>query len=298
MTTRPLRALLLAGALACPAPAAAQSAGPGPDLWLAELRHDGATPSLGPATNLTRRAGYDNQPWFTPDGAAILFVAEHDGQTDVYRHEFATGTTTQITRTPEWREYSPTLSPDGAELHVVRWDRPVERGELWAYSPQGEPRAPIRGGVAQVGYYAFADPGTLALFVNDSVRSFVVADTRSGRPDTVTTGIGGSAPQRVPGARAVSVLARAADGEWWITRYDPVSRAFRPLVRTLSGQTQYAWTRRGTILTARGNTVYEWDPRGGIGWATVGRVPGVREISRIAISPAEDRIVFVAEPSR
>ena len=283
-------------ALSVSAAASAAAQEPGPDLWSAELRLEDGVLAAGAPTNLTRRAGYDNQPWFLPDGSAVLYVAEHDGQTDVYRLDLASGRSAQVTRTPEWREYSPSLSPDGSELRVVRWDRPVENGELWRYSPSGEPGAPIPGAVRQVGYYAFADPATLALFVNDSVRSFVVGDTRTGRSDTVTTGIGGSAPQRVPGARAVSVLTQDPAGEWWITRYDPATRAFERLTPALPGSTSYAWTRRGTVLMGRGSTLYEWDPAKGPGWAPVATFPGLREISRIALSPAEDRVVFVAEP--
>lgn len=288
--------IVVLACLALATSAAAQQAAP--DLWLAELSREGGALRAGAATNLTERGGYDNQPWFLPGGAALLYVAEHDGQTDVYRYDLATRQATQVTRTPEWREYSPTLSPDGSEMYVVRWDRPVENGALWRYTASGEPRAPVQGGVPQVGYYAFADSATLALFVNDSVRSFVVSDFGAGRPDTVSTGIGGSAPQRIPGTRAVSVLARNGDGDWWITRFDPRTRSFAPLTPVLPGGTNYVWTRGGSVLMGWGSTLYEWDPRVGPGWAAVGRFQGLENISRIALSPDQRRIVFVAEPAR
>lgn len=289
------RCLVLLSALAA-APVAAQPAVPDTDLWVAELRREGAVLTVGAPTNLTRREGYDNQPWFLPDGRSLLYVAEDSGQTDVFRLDLGTGARTQLTRTPEWREYSPRLTADG-ELLVVRWDRPVEHGAAWRYSAAGEPGEPLPGGVAQVGYFAHADSVTLASFVNDSVQSFVISDLRTGRLDTVATRIGGSAPQRIPGTGSVSVLTRDEDGAWWITRFDPSTRAFRRLVRTLPGSTQYAWTRGGSILMARESTLYEWDPRGGPGWLTVGTLPGVRNVSRLALSPAEDRIVVVAEPT-
>ena len=291
---KPIVLLGWLGLAAVATSAAAQEAGP--DLWMSELRREGGALRAGAPVNLTARDGYDNQPWFLPSGDGLLYVAEHEGQTDVYRYDLRTRTSTQVTRTPEWREYSPTLSADGGELRLVRWDRPVANGELWRYSAAGEPQGPIRGGVAQVGYYAFADTATLALFVNDSVRSFVVADVRTGRPDTVTTGIGGSAPTRVPGTDAVSVLTRD-QGDWWITRFDRRTRAFRPLTPALPGSTSYAWTRRGTVLMGLESTLYEWDPKVGPGWTPVGRFPEVRNISRITLNPAEDRVVFVAEPA-
>lgn len=290
-----LRPALVLLALAA-APAAAQPAIPDTELYMADLRRDGAVLTVGAPTNLTGRAGYDNQPWFLPDGRSLLYVAEDGGQTDVFRLDLATGARTQLTRTPEWREYSPRLTADG-ELLVVRWDRPVENGAAWRYSAAGEPVEPLRGGVPQVGYFAHADSVTLASFVNDSVQSFVVSDLRTGRLDTVATRIGGSAPQRIPGTNSVSVLTRDEGGAWWITRFDPSTRSFQRLVRTLPESTQYAWTRRGSILMARGSTLYEWDARGGPGWLTVGTLPGVRNVSRLALSPTEDRVVLVAEPA-
>lgn len=292
MKLRPAFVLLALAA----APAAAQPGIPDTDLWMAELRRDGAVLTVGVPTNLTRRAGYDNQPWFLPDGRSLLYVAEDSGQTDVFRLDVTTGERTQLTRTPEWREYSPRLAANG-ELLVVRWDRPVENGAAWRYSATGAPVEPLRGGVPQVGYFAHADSNTLASFVNDSVQSFVISDLRTGRLDTAATRIGGSAPQRIPGTTSVSVLTRDEGGAWWITRFDPSTRGFRRLVRTLPESTQYAWTSRGSILMARGSTLYEWDPRGGPGWLTVGMLPGVRNVSRLALSPAEDRIVLVAEPA-
>lgn len=274
---------------------AAQPKAPDADIWLAPLRRANGVTTVGAPTNLTARAGYDNQPWFLPDGSGLLYVAEDGGQTDVFRYDFATARAEPLTRTAEWREYSPTLQPDGS-LRVVRWDLPIENGALWRYSARGEPLAPVLPAVPNVGYYAEVDSETVALFVNDSVQSFVVADTRTGRADTVRTGIGGSAPRRVPGANAVTVLTRdSASREWWITRYDVDTRRFTPLVRALRGGTQYAWTRRGTILMAHESTLYEWDPRGGPGWLEIARLPQVGRISRITLSPREDQTALVGE---
>ena len=42
--------------------------------------------------NITRSPGYDNQPSFTPDGAAILFTSNRGGtQTDIYRYDVGSG---------------------------------------------------------------------------------------------------------------------------------------------------------------------------------------------------------------
>jgi len=86
------------------------SATPGPqatDLFLAPLSiHDGR-PVIGTPVNVTNRAawragGYDNQPTFTLDGRAILFTSKRDDvQSDIYRYDIASRTTTRVTATPE-----------------------------------------------------------------------------------------------------------------------------------------------------------------------------------------------------
>src|SRR5436305_11454904 len=81
-----------------PAPPAAP---PDTDIWLASLALR-ATPAVARASNVTASPGYDNQPFFTPDGAAMLFTSNRGGtQTDIYRYEIASGATTRVTDTPE-----------------------------------------------------------------------------------------------------------------------------------------------------------------------------------------------------
>jgi hypothetical protein len=69
--------LLLAGAvvaLSAPYMLAAQ-APPGTDIYLVEMGSSSGVPSFGSVTNVTDRAGYDNQPSCSPDGA-VLEVAD------------------------------------------------------------------------------------------------------------------------------------------------------------------------------------------------------------------------------
>src|SRR5947207_2523419 len=104
-----------------PTPAPTQAAAP-PDteIFLASLTSSDGRPVVGPAVNITRSPGYDNQPSFTPDGNSVLFTSIRGGrQTDIYRYDFSSGATVRVTDTPE-SEYSPTVTPDGAHISVIR----------------------------------------------------------------------------------------------------------------------------------------------------------------------------------
>ena len=106
---------------------------PDTEIFLAPLSVENGVAVVGAPVNVTRHAGYDNQPSFTPDGAAILYTSQRDGQTDVYRYDLRDRSTTPLTDTPE-SEYSPAVAPDGRSITVVRveadsaqrlWEIPV-----------------------------------------------------------------------------------------------------------------------------------------------------------------------------
>ena len=121
-----LRALLVAAALtgqAAPSP-------PDTEVFLASLSVRDGKIEIGKPINISNSPGYDNQPAFTPDGQSVLFTSVRGGRkpdpansaatgSDIYRYEIATERLSQVTNTPE-AEYSPTVTPDGSHISVIR----------------------------------------------------------------------------------------------------------------------------------------------------------------------------------
>ncbi|CAN5709104.1 hypothetical protein BH23GEM9_BH23GEM9_17460 [soil metagenome] len=266
---------------------------PATDIFLADVSVRDGRLHVGTPVNVTQRDGYDNQPWFTPDGRAFLYVSERDGQTDVFRFDIEARTSSRVTDTP-WNEYSPSLSNDGTRMMVVRWPTDMSTGALWWFTADGSPLEQATGSVPRVGYYTFVDQHTLALFINDSIQSFMLSDTRTGDTIRVGRNMGGSAPRTIPGQRAVSFLRQHDDGAWWLTRLDIDTRRTTPLVAMLEGAANYAWTARGSVMAARDGTIHEWSP--GSDWNEIAffTEPALQGITRIAISSAGDRIAFVS----
>src|SRR6516165_1379333 len=105
-----------------PSPAAAP---PASDIYIVDLKNQhnykNGTDILkfGDPKKITEFVGYNNQPFFLPDGKSILYTSIRDKQADIYRYDLETGKTTQVTNTPE-SEYSPTLMPDKKNISVVR----------------------------------------------------------------------------------------------------------------------------------------------------------------------------------
>lgn len=282
--------------LALAATAAAQ-APPATDIFLAPLSQRDGRLTVGAARNLTERSGYDNQPSWSPDGRAIYFTAQANLQTDIYRLEIATGALARVTETAPESEYSAMVTPDGRAVSVIRVERDSTQ-RLWRVPLDGGASSLILERVRPVGYHAWADSVTLALFVLGSPNTLQLADTRTGTSDTVVTSIGRSL-HRVPGQRRVSFVHKVSREEWWLVLLDPATKEMQRLVRMPAGVEDYAWTPDGIAIAGDGSALKAFDPRRGGEWETIGDLAasGFGEITRLAVSPRGDAIAIVAVPS-
>ena len=273
-------------------------------------------------TPVSTTPGYDNQPMFSPDGARILFAANHDGkQTDVYVFDRANGRVSQLTRTPE-NENSPTPLPAGigepGGFSVVQSERrppdakpgPIQR--LWRFNASGASPQLILADINPVGYHAWVDADRLALFVLGQPNSLQLASVKTGKGEVAANGIGRSlhriptsaeASAGKPGTRLVSFVHQEASKEFFIKQIDIDSKKIDTLTKVVEGNTErdMAWTPDGkTILMSSGTKVYSWT-RGGSAWTEVfdAAPHNLGAVSRLAVSPKGDAIaIVVAEPRK
>ncbi|MGE5244132.1 MAG: TolB family protein [Betaproteobacteria bacterium] len=289
--------------LQSPAQVAAQLASP-PDteIYLAPLTGSGAGLAVGRPQNITHSPGYDNQPFFTPDGRGILFTSIRGGGTlpDVYRYDLAEHRTTRVTDTPEG-EYSPTVTPDGRHISVVRVEADKTQ-RLWQFTLDGREPQLVLPAVKPVGYHAWADDHTLVLFVLGQPATLQVADTRTGKSEIAARDIGRSIA-KVPGEAAISFVERRRDAgqaapALWISTIDPKTGQVTPLVRAVAGakEADCAWTPDGTLLMAHDDVLYAWR-KGAADWVRVGDLGalGLHHVTRLAVSPKGDRIAIVTQ---
>lgn len=282
--------------LAVPAAAAFAQAPPGTDVHLAPLAREEGVLQVGALVNVTDRPGYDNQPFFTPDGRGLLYSSQRDGQTDVYRHLLETGETEQVTDTPE-SEYSPTPLPDGSGISVVRVEAD-ERQRLWRFDPDGGGAAVLLKDVEPVGYHAWVDEHRVALFVLGEPHTLRLADLRTGAAETIDGGIG-RALHRVPGKAWISYTARPdTSGPRWVRVLDPETKETDALAAMSGVGEDLAWTPWGSLLTVDGTVLKEASEASGWAWTEVADLADfglAGGITRIAVSPAGDRLAVVAE---
>lgn len=292
-------AILAAALLLAPVtPGLAQDAPPGTDIFVVETTLQGGRLEVGAVRNVTARPGYDNQPFFSPDGRSVYFSSIRDGvQSDIYRYDLSTGETVQVTNTPE-SEYSPTLLPGGEGISFVRVEADGTQ-RLWRFSTEGTDPQLVLPDVAPVGYHAWGDANTLALFVLGEPHVLQLADSRSGEATTLAEDIGRSL-HKVPGQPAISFVHREA-GTGWIKRLELATREMQTIVRLLGTGEDYAWMPDGSLLMGQGSKLFRYDPASDEDWREVVDLAahGVDGITRIAVSPDGSRIaIVVAGPGR
>jgi hypothetical protein len=304
-----LRLLLLAVTLApnvLQTPTPAQPAGPpGTDIHLLQLRSGLASLKEAKPSPVSTAPGYDNQPMFSADGARILFAANRDGkQIDIFVFDRAAGSISQLTRTAE-NENSPTSLPAGlgdpGGFSVVRTE-PDKAQRLWRFDAKGSQPRVVLADVKPVGYHAWVNADTVALFVLGPPATLQIADVRSGKAEIAAEGIGRSL-HRIPGTTFVSFVQREPSGEFWVKQIDPVSRRIEPLVKAVEGSADrdMAWMPDGqTLLMSSSTKVFSWT-RGATGWTErFDSAPhNLGTVSRLAVSPTGDAIaIVVTEPGR
>lgn len=248
------------------------------------------------ALNITKRAGYDNQPSYL--GARLAWTSQREGQTDIYWLNLETEVA--FTKTPE-SEYSAALTPDGRGVSVIRVEMDSTQ-RLWTFPLRGGAPSLALADIKPVGYFAYLDARTLALFVLGRPNTLQIADTRTGKGMVVTTDVGRSI-QHVPGGRRASFTQQVAGR----TLLETVDAAQRPdgsfaidTITTLPDSADFVVWRSAThVITGAGSRLMqlrlpsrEWEVLANLA------PQGIRRISRLALSPDGTRLAFVADEPR
>jgi len=286
--------LLFVALVAAPHLVAAQG---GSDIFVAPFSDIARRSSVGRPVNVTKRAGYDNQPSFTPDGSTILYPSNRgDGQTDIWRVPVQGGPATKVTDTPE-SEYSATPVPGRDAFSVIRVERDSTQ-RLWRFGYDGTSPELVLRALRPVGYHVWIGDVMLGTFVlapprQDAIpNALVLVDSRTERADTLARDIG-RALVRVPGRDAFTFLQAGKDTSW-ISEVDIRTRAIRRIAPAPAGADYHIWTPSGNLIAATGTRLLirvdeRWDVLADFAEM------GIKAISRLALSPRGDRIAFVAE---
>lgn len=263
---------------------------PPTEIWLLDLKIKRNTVAVSDPVNITRHPGYDNQPSFHPSLPIIYYSsAQDDGRTDIYSFNWKNNERMRITSTSE-REYSPQVTPDGGHLSCI-----IQRDD----GAQDLGQYPVKGGEAHVlihgltiGYHAWMDAGTLAVFVLGNPQTLQVVKPGAAAGTIVAEKMGRSI-HRIPGTADISYVDKS-DTEKFIVRSLKPDLSTGEIGPAMPGNEDLCWLPDGRLLSSNGTSLWMMDTANRV-WTKI-EGPSLNGITRVAVSPDGKKLaVVVAE---
>jgi hypothetical protein len=249
----------------------------------------------GSTVQITDRNGYDNQPNFINDKQMAFSAADDKGNHDIIIYNFESGKFTNLTKTGDRNEFSPSLTDCKLYVSAVTVE---ENGKqrLWLYPTNfGEPEL-LYDDIEPVGYYDWYD-NKAAMFVLGQPNSLVYPYSKDSIL-TISQGIGRTVRKK-PGSSIITYLDKASgDGaqRYPIRGYDLAKQSRHDYGYTLPAKEDFIWLDKNHLLMAEGNDLYvrkhdqpEWQKVGSIS------ANGYGQISRMAYSKDLNKLVVVME---
>lgn len=253
--------------------------------------------ALSNVANVTNRRGYDNQPYFTPDNEAFLYVRDDGVQTDIYEYSLNTRQHTRLTNSDR-SEFSPSPSPDGTMVSFV-----FERNNSVWHAKRGEENSPTwsfetAGIIEPVGYFVRNHDTDDILYWSRFGFNISLTNASTQKYHYITGDALPIKPFIIPGTDKFSFIHRQGNSSVWIKELDPKTLAVRPLTPIVGNNANYTWTPDGSIIQIEGSGVFRWTEGSGEGWEKIDELGkhGVKNANRIAISPDGKKIAIVGQP--
>lgn len=259
------------------------------DIYLLQIKEEGGKYVFSNPVKINQIKGYNDQPFFHPDGGSLFYSSESGSNTDIYRYDIETGKTTRLTDTPE-SEYSPTVIPGGKQFSVIQLvisDGPRKGAQpLLSFPLAGGGSKMIYEEGEKVGYHTWIDPQKVALFLLGSPSSLEIVDLKDRSSILVAENIGRSL-YKIPGKDAISFSQSKEGGPAAIMMYNLGTGKTKPIVPMLDGNQFYAWTSSGVLIMGVGPKLFGFKPGEDKDWKLIGDIStlGVKNIYRLAVDP-------------
>lgn len=270
------------------------------DIWVLDTEGKGKKLKILPesAKPLTNRPEYDNQPNFINDSELVFSAADEKGNHDIILYSFRTGNFTNLSRTEDRSEFSPTLTDCGLYISAVVME-PDSTQRLWLYPINlGEPEL-LYDDIAPVGYYDWYD-NKAAMFVLGKPNRLVYA---KGKGDLleIDNHIGRSVKTR-PKTAQIGYLSMKSPKETLaglqlpIRTFDIESGKSEVLGFGLAGALDFIWLDQNYLLMAQGNGIYRKKTTDS-DWNFLGKIESSthQNITRMAYSPDLNKLVVVMQ---
>lgn len=259
------------------------------DVYLFDMVSKGGQINISSGINVSKRKGYDNQPFFHPSKPLLYFASDQGGQTEIMVFDLKTGQLSRLTNTPE-SEYSPTVTPDGNQISCIVM-RENKSQDLGLYESSGAFVRTLINDLT-VGYHAWLNEDNLFLFVLGNPQTLQHYNLKTGTSKVIATSIGRSL-HKVPGEQAISFIDRSGGVHGKINKVKE-DGSVEFLTNSVSTQDDICWLPDGRLLSSNGLNILMFNPKSPRNWQPTNG-PTLKNISRIAVSPNGKKLAVVVE---
>jgi hypothetical protein len=270
------------------------------DLIVVDVKVSGRKLAITEDTEflITDRPLYDNQPAFINEIQMAFSAADEKGNHDIIIYNFESGKFTNLTKTPDLNEFSPSLTDCGLYVSAVTVEVDGKQ-RLWLYPTNfGEPEL-LYDDIEPVGYYDWYD-NKAAMFVLGQPNTLVYPYSKS-EVLTISENVGRAIKKR-PKTSIITYVDKkdfkeiAGEKAFAIMGFDLESRKHIEYGYTLAGSEDFIWLNKNLILMGKEEDLYVKKPNENT-WRKAGEisVPGYKNISRMAYSDKLKKLVVVME---
>ncbi len=276
---------------------------PETDIYLLDISTDkkGYLVFENPAL-ITKNEGYDNEPWWYPDGSAFLYAAVRDTtsrndtlRSDIYKYTLSDQKITAIIRTPKTAEFSPMVPPNKVGISVVRVLEDDTTQMLERCMDKLDECEPLFPKIKKVGYYMWIDANRALLYIVGDPAILVVANSSTGKVDTVAEDVG-RCLQKLPGKNLQIAFVDKGSNPWTIKLYDGKSGKVSGVVPTLEDQEDFCFMPDGSLLMGSGSKLYHYVPP--VALATTARSQSSHSTTTTGKGAANSKNASNAQPEK
>ncbi|MBP6334881.1 MAG: hypothetical protein KA444_05360 [Bacteroidia bacterium] len=265
---------------------------PDTDIFLAEITNINGTWKFGDAENVTQRAGYDNQPCFSPDDKSILYIQVADStQSDIFEYTFQTKKHKQLTSSKE-SEYSPTFLPDKSKLSIVRVDQDSAQ-RFYTFSPDNVSLVNQVKGTDSIGYFCWLNDSMLAMFLVGERFSLQVLNTNTHRRTFIAWDIGRCLKLSAD-KKQMYFMDKSDSTKNVITTLQCSDFSRKPVVEAIKGSEDFSPLPDGSLIMGSEGKLFIWNGAVSGIWKEIKDYSSdIGPFYRIMVNEKASRIAFV-----
>jgi len=259
-----------------------------------------------PPKIISKTTGYNNQPYFSPDGHYLFYVSSVDSSnTEIYRYHLTKKKSRRLTKTKE-PEYSPRYTPDMNGLSCVSVEKDKTTQHLYRYNLKGKKPVIILPELKTIGYYEWLSGIEFLSFELPEPFYFVRHNLATGKTDTLAQNIGRTFYHvrtknkivYVDKSDTLHYKLRTVAAENLKTLKNKTVVENPVLKETLPGEEDYCIMQDGSLLMGHEGVLYylknpfrhpesAWTPLVDM------KKFGIKQFYRIAISPDNTKLALV-----